>query len=88
MAYECPRCGEPVQRGVNATAGAAGGAVGALIASAFGSFHCQKCGPIARREFPSDVRRKMTLQSVVLVLVALLLLVGLIAFLIFIKQYE
>jgi hypothetical protein len=87
MAYECPRCGESVQRGTNSAAGVAGGAVGALLYSAFGPFQCKKCGPIPRSEFPSDVQRRMTLGSVVLVVVAVGLLAALIVFLILLRKY-
>ena len=76
MAYDCPRCGGAVQRGTSTTAGFAGGAVGALLYSAFGSFQCKKCGRIAKREFAADVQRQMTLGSVTIVVVALVLLIG------------
>jgi hypothetical protein len=74
-----------LQQTTNAAAGAAGGAVGALLASAFGSFHCIKCGPIARRDFPPDVRRRMMLGSLALVLGAVGLLVALIVLLIVLR---
>ena len=67
MAYSCPRCLGVVQRGTSATAGVAGGALGALLYSAFGSFQCKECGPIAKREFAADVQRQMTVGSVGLV---------------------
>jgi hypothetical protein len=87
VAYQCPRCGGPLQQASSAAAGAAGGAVGALLASAFGSFHCPQCGPIARREFPPDVQRRMMLGSVTLVLVAVGLLIALIVVLILIRTW-
>jgi DNA-directed RNA polymerase subunit RPC12/RpoP len=77
MAYQCPRCGEAVERISNSTAAVAGGAVGALLASAFGSFQCKKCGKIAKREFPPDVQQKMTMGSIAIVGIAVALLVGL-----------
>ena len=86
MAYKCPRCGEPVQRGSNIAAGAAGGAVGALLYSAFGSFQCKKCGPITRSEFPTDVRRQMTLGSIAIVVIAVVLFVAVIALLVWLQM--
>ncbi len=86
MAYKCPRCGETVQRGSSSAAGVAGGAVGALLYSAFGSLQCNQCGPIPRREFPPDVQRQMTLGSLTIVLVALVLLIAAIALLIYLQK--
>ena len=42
MAHQCPRCGEPVERGYSSTAQAAAGLVGALFYAAFGAFECKK----------------------------------------------
>jgi hypothetical protein len=75
MAYSCPRCGEPVQRKSSAVAGATGGLVGALLGSAFGGFECAKCGKIPRKEFPPEVRNKMLLNSVLMVVGAIVLFV-------------
>jgi predicted RNA-binding Zn-ribbon protein involved in translation (DUF1610 family) len=75
MAYRCPRCGGEVQRGANAAAGVAGGAVGALLFAAFGSFQCKKCGTIPKREFPPEVQQQMTLGSVGLIVGAIVLVV-------------
>jgi len=59
MAYACPRCGKPIQRGENKIVGlVAGGLVGALLAFAFGSFQCSGCGKIPMKEFPPEVRKK------------------------------
>jgi hypothetical protein len=85
MAYKCPRCGDPVHRGGSAAAGQAG-AVGALLGAAFGSFQCKKCGTIPKREFAPEVRSQMTMGSVTLVVVALLLLVGVIALLVYLES--
>jgi len=79
MAYKCPRCGGPVQRGSGVGASAAGGLVGALFYAAFGAFQCPKCGKIPRREFPSEVRGKMAMGSLLMILVAIALFVGVIA---------
>jgi hypothetical protein len=81
MAYQCPRCGGPVQRGSSTTAGMAGGLVGSLLYAAFGSFRCQKCGPIATKEFPTEVRQKMAIGSLAMIGGAILIL-GLVVFLI------
>jgi hypothetical protein len=54
----------------------AGGVVGMLIFAAFSSFQCSQCGPIARSEFPAEVRREMTVGSLAMVAGAAVLLVG------------
>lgn len=77
MAYQCPRCGGPVQRGSSTAARVAGGVVGMLVFAAFSSFQCPQCGPIAKSEFPPEVRREMTVGSLAMVGGAALLLVGL-----------
>ena len=78
MAYQCPRCGGPVQRGSSTTAAIAGGALGSLLYAAFGSFQCKKCGSIPQREFPPEVRSQMLRGSVALVVGGLVLVVALI----------
>ena len=75
MAYSCPRCNKPVQRGRSTAAGFAGGLVGALIYSAFGSFQCATCGKIPMNEFPAEVQSKARAGSAALIVGALLLLV-------------
>ena len=75
MDYSCPRCSKPVQRGRSTTAGVAGGLVGALIFSAFGSFQCASCGKIPMNEFPAEVRNKARAGSATLIVGALLLFV-------------
>ena len=75
MAYNCPRCGEPVQRASSGGAAAVGGLVGSLAYSAFGSFECPSCGKIPRKEFPPEARRKMMLGSVLMVVGAIVLLI-------------
>ena len=86
MAYQCPRCGGPVQRGTSSAAGVAGGAMGALLYSAFGSPRCKGCGPVARREFPPEVQRQMLLGSVGLLAIAVVLFVGVIALVVALRQ--
>jgi len=88
MAYRCPRCGGEVQRGANAAAGVAGGAVGALLYAAFGSFQCKKCGPIPKREFPPEVRQQMTLGSVGLIVGAIVLIVVVIGILVALQAFR
>ena len=78
MAYECPKCGGPVHRNTNSRAGG-GGIVGALLVAAFGKFQCPKCGPIAKSDFPPEVHGQMTRNSMIMVIVALAVLVGVIA---------
>ncbi|MDQ7778462.1 MAG: hypothetical protein RDV41_01985 [Planctomycetota bacterium] len=82
MAYQCPKCGGPVTRGSHEGAQRAGGLVGALLAAAFGGFECLKCGKVARSEFPPEVRSKMMMGSVILVIIGLVVLVGAIAIII------
>jgi hypothetical protein len=62
-----------------------GGAVGAMLASAFGSFECKSCGQIPRSEFPPEDRSKMLLSSLGLVVGSIVLLIAVIALLIFIQ---
>jgi len=74
MAYECPRCGQPVRRGYSGTAQHVAGLIGALFYAAFGSFQCAKCGSVARREFPPEVRTRMATGSFLMVLGAIILI--------------
>ena len=76
MAYKCPRCGDPVQRGHSSAAQMSAGLVGALIFAAFGSFQCKKCGKIAKNEFSPEDRNKILVGSVALVGGAILVLIG------------
>lgn len=85
MAYQCPRCGGVVQRGSSTAAGVAGGLVGALLVAAFGSFQCKQCGKIAPDEFSPEVRSKMRIGSITMVIVAVVLLVAVIALLVVLK---
>lgn len=73
MAYQCPRCGEAVQRGYSSGAQQAAGLVGALFYAALGSFQCAKCGKIPRKEFPPEDRTKMTTASFLMVIGAIAL---------------
>ena len=75
MAYRCPRCSEPVQRGHSSTAQMSAGLVGAMFYAAFGAFSCKQCGKIARAEFPAEDRNKMLFGSLALVGGAILLFV-------------
>ena len=86
MPYHCPRCNASVQRGSSKVAGFAGGAVGALIFAAVGPFKCKQCGPIAKNEFPADVRRKMLTGSIAMVVFAVLLLIGVVALLAYVQR--
>ena len=86
MAYACPRCGGSVARGSSRVAGAAGGLVGALLASAFGGFHCKQCGKIPSSEFAPDVRSKMRNGSIIMILIAVAVLVAAIALIIALQR--
>ena len=79
MAYACPKCGGAVQRGSSSVAQHAAGLVGALLYAAFAGFECAKCGKLERAAFPDEVRAKMTRNSVLLGVGALVLLVAVIA---------
>jgi hypothetical protein len=86
MAYKCPRCGAPVQRGNSAAAGVTGGAVGAMLYAAFGPPQCKGCGTVPRSEFPAEDRRRMLLGSIGLVLTVVVLLVALIVLLVMLSR--
>lgn len=86
MACACPRCGARADRGSNTVAGVAGGAVGAMLYSAFGPLRCGACGPIARHEFPPAVRRQIARGSVVIVVVAVALLALAVTVLVVVKS--
>ena len=79
MAYKCPRCGKPVHRASGRGAQYAGGIMGSLFYAAFGSFRCPDCGKIPRSEFPPNVRRRMLLGTLLLVIPAFALLIVLIS---------
>jgi hypothetical protein len=74
VAYVCPRCSGPVERGGHVP-GFLGGVVGVLLAAAFGGFTCKQCGPIPKAEFPPEVQQKMTTTAVLLALGAIAVLV-------------
>ena len=67
MAYKCPRCGNPVQRGYSPTAQVAAAIVGALFYSAFGAFQCKTCGKLKRAEFSTEDQSKMLFRSAALI---------------------
>lgn len=74
MAYQCPTCGGPAQRGSGRVAQQAAGLVGLLVYMAFAGYSCAKCGKIERAQFPPEVRATMTRNSVLMVLGAVALL--------------
>lgn len=84
----CPRCSKPVKRSMNRVAviASGGGLAGALIAMAFGSFECVTCGKIPKAEFSPEVRSKMMMGSVYLILGAVLLIIAVIAILVVIAM--
>jgi hypothetical protein len=73
VAYTCPKCGGQVQRKSSTAAGAAGGLVGALLFAAFAGLECGSCGKISTRDFPGDVRRKIRMRTVAMVVGALVI---------------
>ncbi len=91
MAYQCPRCNGVVRRGTSRGAtlvgGLAGGLVGGLAAVVVsyvgGSMQCERCGPIPKKEFPSETRTEMFVSSLASVSVGCMTLVGAVYFLSF-----
>lgn len=86
MAYQCPRCGRPVQRYIG-TDVHKGGLVGILFSGAFGSFVCKRCTWIRLREFPPEIRKEIVLSSVLKVNCAIGLLIGLMYSLVFLERW-
>lgn len=76
MAYACPKCSGPVQRGSSSVAQHAGGLVGALLFAAFASFECAKCGKLAKSSFTPEAQSQMTRNSVLMGVGAVVLLVA------------
>jgi hypothetical protein len=89
MAYHCPRCNGLVRRGTSRGAtivgGIAGGLIGGLAAAFFsftiGSMHCERCGPIPKKEFPPEVRTEMRVSSLAILGASAMTLIGAIYFL-------
>lgn len=71
MNYTCPRCGKPVVRRRDTTAGL----FSALLHFAFGSFQCEDCGKIPFSEFPAEARSQIILTSVILIISAVAVVV-------------
>lgn len=80
--YQCPTCNTALTRESNAAAGATGGLVGALLGLAFASYHCTTHGKIARAQFPPEVRSKMLMNTMLLVVGAVVLLFAVVAVLV------
>jgi DNA-directed RNA polymerase subunit RPC12/RpoP len=81
MAYKCPRCGRPVKRDINPEAGRRSGLLGIFFSAASATFVCPKCGWIRLREFSIETRVKMILASILIVIGAIGLVIGLLYFL-------
>ena len=82
MAYKCPRCGKPISRGGGSgTTAMMTGMVGVLFTTAFGRFVCEDCGKIPFGEFPPEVRARMIMGSVAMIVVAIVIFVICIALL-------
>lgn len=71
----CPHCGQKVRRSFNADVQKWAGLVGVLFAAAFGGFECDNCGTVARRDFAPPALLKMTITSLLFVLLAVVLIV-------------
>jgi hypothetical protein len=76
MAHKCPHCGDAVQRGHSKGVQMAGGLVGALFFAAFGPMECKKCGKIRMGDFPPAVRSKIVTNSILMVVAAIALAIG------------
>ncbi len=87
MAYRCPRCEGPVQRGSSTGALWAAGIVGALFYAAFGSFECKSCGKLRKSEFSPEDRNKMLMGSVGLIVGGVVLLAGVIWLLVALESF-
>jgi hypothetical protein len=74
VAYTCPRCNGPVTRAHRSGCLFGGGVVGWLLAAAFAPMTCRQCGDIPSHEFPPEARNRMTMNTVMLVVGAVLLL--------------
>ena len=80
--YSCPECGARVHRATSDTTQRWFGVVGLLFYMAFGSFYCERCGEMRRREFPFADQVRMffgtlsLLGFAVVLLIFLLWLVG------------
>jgi hypothetical protein len=48
----------------------------ALVSFTIGSMHCERCGPIPKKEFPPEVRTEMRVGSLAIVGVTAMTLVG------------
>ncbi|PZR17576.1 MAG: hypothetical protein DI536_04485 [Archangium gephyra] len=53
--------------------------MGALLYMAFAGFNCVKCGALERASFPDEVRSKMMLNSVLMIVGAIALLIAVVA---------
>jgi len=73
MSYQCPKCGGKVSRGYSSSAQMAAGLVGALFYMAFGSFECKKCGKISKSEFSSSDQARMTMGSLIMIIIAVII---------------
>jgi len=73
MAYKCPKCGEKIHRGYSESAQKTAGLVGILFYMAFGAFVCKNCGKIARSEFSAADKTKMTVGSIIMIILALVI---------------
>lgn len=87
MAYECPRCGGSVSRSgyrgmshqnvPNPDGGLwVADLIGSFFYAVFGAFKCNNCGKIPRNEFPSDVRVRMAMGTLLIIVVSLCFVLG------------
>ena len=88
MAYECPKCGGRAKRKAPSGKGAMMfGAVGALLAAAFSfNFWCPACGDLKLADMPPGTKNKVLLSSTLMILIAVALLGGVIALLVYMND--
>jgi hypothetical protein len=61
--------------------GLLGGLAAVLLSYMIGSMHCERCGPIPKKEFPPEVRTEMRVSSLAIFSVTAMTLVGAVYFL-------
>ncbi|MCX6272216.1 MAG: hypothetical protein NTU44_13550 [Bacteroidetes bacterium] len=74
MDYQCPDCGNSIERAFSKNIATTAGIVGILFTSAFGGFHCKTCGKVPFSKFPIEVRKRMIKGTLLYIIAALLVL--------------
>lgn len=74
MAYKCPKCGDPVQTNFRYVLPYSRILLLSLLRGVFSSYQCKKCGKIKRSEFPPEVRIRMNVVSMLVVVGVIIIL--------------